>query len=381
MTSSGELLGVVLAGGESRRFGGAKTEARVRGRTLVERAIRTLSPVCSEVVVGRAPELPDLRSGRGPLGGLEAALARARDRGVDGVVVLACDLPVIDSSTMLALVAAWREAAEPRRAVSVLDEPLQPLCGVWGSEVLDPVSAAIDEDRLSARSFVRDYPHSLLMSASGASNRLGLLPGQLLHNVNHPEDLEPAGGLVLPPIVSVVGWKDSGKTTVAAALVSALVARGHDVAAAKHGHRFRLDTEGTDSWKLRHEAGAPRVLLAGPDEMALMETWRAGEVPLGGLVRRYLRDADVVVAEGWKSEGWPAIEVRGSGTPDGPLFDRHAADADRFLAIVDAGTAGAPPSRSAPVTGDRPVRLDRNDPRLGEMLAAVLESRLLPVTR
>jgi molybdopterin-guanine dinucleotide biosynthesis protein MobB len=300
---------------------------------------------------------------------------------VDGVVVLACDLPVIDASAVLALVAAWRETPAPRRAVSVLDEPLQPLCGVWGSDVLEPLSAAIDEDRLSARGFVRDYPHSLLTPASAVSDRLGLLPGQLLHNVNHPEDLEPVGGLVLPPIVTVVGWKDSGKTTVAASLVSALIARGHDVAAAKHGHRFRLDTEGTDSWRLRHAAGAPRVLLAGPDEMALMETWRAGEVPLGGLVRRYLRDADVVVAEGWKSEGWPAIEVRGSATSDGPLFDRHATDADRFLAVVGAGVAGEPTRRSDPVAVDRPVRLDRNDPRLGEMLAALVESRLLPVTR
>jgi molybdopterin-guanine dinucleotide biosynthesis protein MobB len=370
----------VLAGGESRRFGGAKTEARIRGRTLVERAARTLAPACDEVVVGRPPDLPDLRPDRGPLGGLEAALARANDGGFDGVVVLACDLPVVDSAALLALVAAWRGTSEPRRALSVLDEPLQPLCGVWGSDVVGSVARAIDEERLSARSFVRDYAHAVLTPASTVSDRVGLLPGQLLHNVNHPEDLEPVGGLVLPPIVSVIGWKNSGKTTVAAALVAALVARGHDVAAAKHGHRFRLDTEGTDSWRLRHGAGARRVLLAGPDEMALMENWRAGEVSLGGLVRRYLRDADVVVAEGWKTDGWPAIEVRSPGATDGPLFVRDGPDADRCLAVVgEVEHAGGDVARSD--VPERTVRVARDDSRLGETLAAVVEARLLPVMR
>ena len=368
MTSHGRLLGVVLAGGESRRFGGAKTEARIRGRTLVERAVRTLAPVCDGVVVGRPPDLPDLRPDRGPLGGLEAALTRARDGGYDGVVALACDLPVVDSGTLLGLVAAWRGAAGPRRTLSVLDEPLQPLCGVWGGDALGAVSRAIDEERLSARSFVRDYPHVVLTPAVAASDRVGLLPTQLLHNVNHPEDLEPVGALVLPPIVCVVGWKNSGKTTVGAALVQALIERGHDVAAAKHGHNFRLDAEGTDSWRLRHEGGARRVLLAGPDEMALMETWRAGETSLGALVRRHLRDADVVVAEGWKNEGWPAIEVRAaaasSPASDKPLFVRDAPDADRFLAVVGDGGL-----------------VERDDPRVGETLAALVEARLLPVTR
>lgn len=368
MTPHGRLLGVVLAGGESRRFGGAKTEARIRGQTLVERAVRTLAPVCDEVVVGRPPDLPDLRPDRGPLGGLEAALTRARDGGFDGVVALACDLPVVDSRALLALVAEWRGAADSRRTLSVLDEPLQPLCGVWGSDALDAVTQAIDHEHLSARSFVRDYPHVVFTPAAAASERVGLLPAQLLHNVNHPEDLAPVGALVLPPIVCVVGWKNSGKTTVAAALVRALLDRGHDVAAAKHGHNFRLDAEGTDSWRLRHEGGARRVLLAGPDEMALMETWRADETSLGGLVRRHLRDADVVVAEGWKNEGWPAIEVRAEAqsptASDGPLFVREAPDADRFLAVVGAGGLVAP-----------------GDPALGETLAALVESRLLPVTR
>lgn len=359
MTGAPRLLGVVLAGGDSRRFGRSKGEARVGDLTLVERAARTLRPLCAEVVVGRPPALPDLRPGQGPLAGLEAALVRAAGTGAHGVVVLACDLPAVHTAALSRLVTAWRQAPSPPTAVAVPHEPLQPLCGVWGVETRAAVSRALDEERRSAGALVRELPGVVTLPAVDLADELGLMAPQLLHNVNHPEELAEARELVLPPVVSVVGWKDSGKTTVAVALVKALVERGVDAVAAKHGHRFRLDTEGTDSWRLRHDAGARRVLLAGPGGMALVGDWRRREPGLGGLVRRWLRDAEVVVAEGWKSGPWPAVEVRAPGSPEPPLHTAESADAHRFLAVV--GGPGLP----------------RDRPDLGERLADVVTDRVL----
>ncbi len=359
MTGAPRLLGVVLAGGDSRRFGRPKGEARVGALTLVERAARTLRPVCAEVVVGRPPGLPDLRPGEGPLAGIEAALTRAADTGAQGVVVLACDLPAVHTATLIRLVTAWRRAPTPRSAVVVPHDPLQPLCGVWGVETLGAVGRALDEERRSAGDLVRALPGLVALPAGDLADELGLMAPQLLHNVNHPEAVDEARELVLPPVVSVVGWKDSGKTTVAVALVKALVERGVDAVAAKHGHRFRLDTEGTDSWRLRHDAGARSVLLAGPDGMALVGGWRRREPGLGGLVRRWLRDAQVVVAEGWKEGPWPAIEVRDPGSDGPPLHTPDGADAHRFLAVV-----GGP-------------GLARDRPDLGERLADLVDDRIL----
>ena len=113
-----------------------------------------------------------------------------------------------------------------------------------------------------------------------------------------------------PVVVCVIGTKNSGKTWLSVALIRELMARGLRVMSAKHGHGFRFDTPGTDSWRHRHEGGAARVALVGPEEMALAGRWgEGGEPPLEEVVARFLGDADVVVAEGFKTAPYPKIEV------------------------------------------------------------------------
>ncbi|MBK9011128.1 NTP transferase domain-containing protein [Novosphingobium sp.] len=80
------ILGAVLAGGQSSRFGSDKALAELGGETLLARAVATLSGWCDQVVVvGRedAPPHPARLAGpgMGPLGGIAAALHLARDEG------------------------------------------------------------------------------------------------------------------------------------------------------------------------------------------------------------------------------------------------------------------------------------------------------------
>ena len=88
------ILGAVLAGGLSSRFGSDKALAEVGGHTLLAHAVDALSGWCEHVVViGRAaapaPTLPDWpRPGMGPLAGIAAALHLARDE--DYAFVLTC---------------------------------------------------------------------------------------------------------------------------------------------------------------------------------------------------------------------------------------------------------------------------------------------------
>lgn len=91
------ILGAVLAGGQSSRFGSDKALAELGGATLLERAVDALSAWCEKVVVvGReeapAPTLPDWpRPGMGPLGGIAAALHLARDEDYEAVLTLGVD--------------------------------------------------------------------------------------------------------------------------------------------------------------------------------------------------------------------------------------------------------------------------------------------------
>jgi len=93
------LLGAVLAGGESRRFGSDKLAARLGERTLLDHAIAWLAArtdavvVCGRDVAG-VPGLVDLPApGLGPLGGLAAAQEHAHRQGHATVLTIPGDTP------------------------------------------------------------------------------------------------------------------------------------------------------------------------------------------------------------------------------------------------------------------------------------------------
>ena len=182
----------------------------------------------------------------------------------------------------------------------------------------------------------------------------------------------PAGrsATPLPPIVRVVGRKNSGKTTLAVELIRELVARGLRVGSAKHGHGFELDRAGTDSWRHRHEGGAFRTVLAGPEDVAVLGRWGPdGEPSLETLVARALPDADVVVAEGWKVGPGPRIEVWRAALHPEPLYARGRPDAADFWALVTDR-----PERIATDGTPRIVRF--GDPERATLLAELVMRRL-----
>ncbi len=166
------ILGAVLAGGQSTRFGSDKALAMLDGRTLIERAVAALEGLCDAVVVvGRtiapAAVLPDRpRAGMGPLGGLAAALHHADALGYDAVLSCSVDSLGIDS--------AMRDALESAPAYVAS----QPVIGLW------PASAARTLDALLAG----EGRHSMRAFAEA----IGARPVQLARdpaNINTPEDL------------------------------------------------------------------------------------------------------------------------------------------------------------------------------------------------
>lgn len=107
----------------------------------------------------------------------------------------------------------------------------------------------------------------------------------------------------LPCIVSVVGLKKSGKTTVVAGLIAELRLRGYRVSSIKkmeHAALF-LDQEGTDT-RLHADAGADVVvaLLAG-ETVRFERSGRTGS--LGGIIGLFPRDTAFLVCEGMVDRG------------------------------------------------------------------------------
>jgi molybdenum cofactor guanylyltransferase len=119
------LLGAILAGGQSRRFGSDKAQALLDGRPLLEHVADALRPQVEMLVVaGR--QWPGIESvtdspepGLGPLGGLAGALSHAGRRGFDAVLSSGCDLIGIPVDL----------AAQLGEAPAIVDD--QPLLGIW----------------------------------------------------------------------------------------------------------------------------------------------------------------------------------------------------------------------------------------------------------
>src|SRR5919201_2919592 len=119
----------------------------------------------------------------------------------------------------------------------------------------------------------------------------------------------PRPQTVRPPMVAVIGKKNSGKTTVTVRLAAELERRGHRVMTIKHGaHTFNIDPATTDTYRHYHEGRAAKVAMVAPDKFALIER-HAAEPSAEEVGERYMADADVVVCEGFKRSQLPKIEV------------------------------------------------------------------------
>jgi len=115
-------------------------------------------------------------------------------------------------------------------------------------------------------------------------------------------------------IYGIVGWKNSGKTTLMSRVIAEITARGFSVSAVKHTHHaVDLDQPGKDTFRHR-EAGARQVALASSARWAVMTELReAPEPTLDELVAR-LDPVDLVLVEGFKKHGHPKVEAHRDAT-------------------------------------------------------------------
>jgi len=189
-----EILGVVLAGGRSQRYGSDKAFADLGGTSLVQRAARTLLPLADHVVVVAndlerhalegLPVRPDLVSGIGPLGGLHTAVAWAAEESLRGVIVLATDMPFVPTPLLRDL------AGRLDREVAVVPAShgprgFEPLCAAYDVGCLAAIEAAVERGDRAVVSF---FPAVNLRIVELAVVSSYGDPDTMFFNVNRPED-------------------------------------------------------------------------------------------------------------------------------------------------------------------------------------------------
>jgi molybdopterin-guanine dinucleotide biosynthesis protein MobB len=153
--------------------------------------------------------------------------------------------------------------------------------------------------------------------------------------VGRTEDLVRGGEVVVATrVISIIGRKSAGKTTLLVALAGELTRRGRRVMTIKEGiDPAEIAREGEDARRHWHEGNAERVLLEGPGARVLLERTREHADPMT-LARRYLAGADIVLVEGFERAPLPKIEVYRAGTGAGPLFDAAGDDRAAWVALV-----------------------------------------------
>jgi molybdopterin-guanine dinucleotide biosynthesis protein A len=148
------MVGVVVAGGRSVRFGGEKAVATLGGRPLLLWAVDRLARACEAVAVNTRPGTAAEALARahgltvlhdipgdpdGPLSGVRAGITWACAQGAAQLAASPCDVPMAPEDLYVRL----RAAAAGGAAMAETTEGRQPLCAVWPTNALPVIAAAL----------------------------------------------------------------------------------------------------------------------------------------------------------------------------------------------------------------------------------------------
>ena len=154
MSASAPVVGLVLAGGRSVRFGGEKAVALLEGRPLLAWAAARLRTVCTQVAINVRPETEaeavaqaqgfatlydEPGDASGPLAGVKVGLIWAEGQGATTLAVSPCDAPLLPDDLYVRLLAG----ADGGAAMAETSEGRQPLCALWPVTALPAVRAAL----------------------------------------------------------------------------------------------------------------------------------------------------------------------------------------------------------------------------------------------
>ncbi len=188
MTITHKIGGLILAGGESRRMGRDKWNLPFDGTILLERIIQNITDSVDEVfVITKTPEkfdatsilykiLTDNRPEKCSLAGIYSGISKSP---YENNLVLACDIPFVDSEVVLMLkshLGSW-DAIIPKTEFG-----LEPLCGIYSKSCLPAFENAINQG---------DFQIQATLLKLNCQMVSGIDP-DVFQNINTPEEYDKA---------------------------------------------------------------------------------------------------------------------------------------------------------------------------------------------
>jgi molybdopterin-guanine dinucleotide biosynthesis protein A len=221
VSGAGAAIGIVLAGGRSRRLAaadtppGGKPALEIGGRTFLERIVATVAAEVAGVIVVAAPGQPlpplpeaveilrDSEPGGGPLAGIRDGLVAAARRAARPRTALVCagDVPLVRRSVVRLLVARGLDSAAAW-VVPVHDGHPQVLLSAVALDLLPRIEAFLATGRRDPRgllaTLVAEAPQ--LVEEVAETTLAAVDPaGDSLFDVDTPADLDRLRRRGIPP--------------------------------------------------------------------------------------------------------------------------------------------------------------------------------------
>jgi molybdenum cofactor guanylyltransferase len=184
-----DIIGVILAGGQSSRIGSDKALLIYRDKAFIQLITDELKNVFKEVIVisdhGKEykflglPIYEDIYKNKGPLAGIHAALTITKK----DIFVVSCDLPLVNEDLILSLLKA--SSSQEIAAFSV-NGLIQPLFGIYKFSCVKKLESDLEAGKLSVHKFIRDCQSQIF----DAENFLFKNVSPLLRNINSFEQYQ-----------------------------------------------------------------------------------------------------------------------------------------------------------------------------------------------
>ncbi len=183
-------VGILLAGGLSRRYGSPKAFAKMEDEFFYERAYNALDRICDQVVIVSRPELLsrypsaydvitdlDWIKGQGPLAGI---LSGMTERPADKYFVLPCDMPFVKAAEADKLMSLVEDSSDITAIHN--DNEKMPLFSVWNSRIKDQLEQELADRQHRVMKFMEKVNTVWIESSEIHQDPL------VFQNLNEPED-------------------------------------------------------------------------------------------------------------------------------------------------------------------------------------------------
>lgn len=193
MKDRSSLLGVILAGGMSRRMGGKdKFLESLDGKTIFNHIVECISPQVEKLVFNHNKPtdimdievVSDIIPDAGPLGGIHAGLSYAKENNFEYIVTVPCDTPFIPMD----FVSRLSKSHDTPLVIAGSNDRIHPVLALWDVALLNEVETSLNNGNLKLMAFIKDIDYSVVEWSD--------VPDPFF-NINTPDDLRRAKEVVL----------------------------------------------------------------------------------------------------------------------------------------------------------------------------------------